>query len=444
MPKVSIILTSYNYEKYLGEAIESALGQTFSDFELIIWDDCSTDRSWSIVAGYSDPRIRSFRNREHKRGVYGINKAISEVATGEYIAIHHSDDVWQLDKLERQVAHLDKHHEVGAVFTNAKIIKESGGPLLDTRHSYSTIFDQPNRSRHEWLRYFFLFGNALCHPSVLIRKECYSNCGLYRYGFGQLADFDMWVRLCLKYEIHVLAEKFVNFRVRDDNLNTSADTPPMRARHAFERLHIWPHYADIDSIADIAQIFPESDKYLQNEGADIEFSLAMTMLDISTAAPSKLFALNLILGKLADKSHRDRIATVHNFKLQDFVGLVGQQDPMQILRIEELNGALSEKDLQLAELSGALSERDLQLAELSGAVSERDLQLAELSGALSEKDLQLSELSGALSEKDLQLEEKETHVQAILKSQSWRLTAPIRAVCDLWTTLRGLFSRGAQ
>lgn len=81
--------------------------------------------------------------------------------------------------------------------------------------------------------------------------------------------------------------------------------------------------------------------------------------------------------------------------MRDFVEPVAQQDPMQVLCIEELSGALSEKDVQLSKLSGALSE-------------------------------------------------KEIHVRAILKSQSWRLTAPIRAVCDLWTAVRGLFTRDAE
>lgn len=99
MPKISIILTSFNHEKYIKEAIDSALNQTFTDFELIIWDDASSDNSWEIIQSYGDPRIRSFRNDVQRRGIYGINKAISEVAQGEYIAIHHSDDIWESENL---------------------------------------------------------------------------------------------------------------------------------------------------------------------------------------------------------------------------------------------------------------------------------------------------------------------------------------------------------
>ena len=126
MPKVSIILTSYNHEKYINETIDSILNQTFTDYELIIWDDASSDNSWQIIQSYTDPRIKIFRNNETRRGIYGINKAISEIASGNYIAIHHSDDVWEIDKLQKQIDFLDNNPEYGAVFTWAQIIDENG------------------------------------------------------------------------------------------------------------------------------------------------------------------------------------------------------------------------------------------------------------------------------------------------------------------------------
>ena len=130
MPKVSVILTSYNHEKYICEAIESALDQTFSDFELIIIDDCSSDHSWDLINQYSDSRIKAHRNEVNDGGVVGVNRAISEWTRGEYIAIHHSDDVWELDKLEKQVAFLDAHADIGAVFTDAFPIAEDGVAVL--------------------------------------------------------------------------------------------------------------------------------------------------------------------------------------------------------------------------------------------------------------------------------------------------------------------------
>ena len=213
MPKVSVILISYNHEKFIREAIESVLNQTFTDFELIIWDDASSDDSWAIINSYNDSRIKAFLNDETRRGIYGINKAISEVASGEYLAIHHSDDVWASEKLQKQVGFLDANPIYGAVFTKVLAIGEDGLKYKDNNNYYANIFEQPNRTRHEWLNYFFYHGNALCHPSVLIRKQCFTDCGQYRYGMAQVGDFDMWIRICLKHEIYVLQEKLVYFPI---------------------------------------------------------------------------------------------------------------------------------------------------------------------------------------------------------------------------------------
>ena len=259
--KVSIILTSYNHAKFLREAINSVLSQTYTEFDLIIWDDGSTDESWQIINSYSDPRIRAFKNETVERGA-PIRNVISAVETGEYIAIHHSDDIWEPQKLEKQVAFLDTHPEIGAVFTWAQIIDEHGLPLVDKSHYYYEIFDQPNRTRYEWLNFFFYHDNALCHPSLLIRKACYDDCGLYRYGLAQLGDFDMWVRLCLKYEIHVISEKLVRFRVRANAMNASAgNRPDARIRHLFETLPIYENFRNIKDSKDFQKIFPPSQKY---------------------------------------------------------------------------------------------------------------------------------------------------------------------------------------
>ena len=96
------------------------------DFEFIIGDDCSTDKSWEIIKSYSDTRIKAFRNKTNQRGL--INSAINDVVNGEYIAIHHSDDVWEPNKLEKQVKILNKHPKIGAVFTHVKVINELGQP----------------------------------------------------------------------------------------------------------------------------------------------------------------------------------------------------------------------------------------------------------------------------------------------------------------------------
>lgn len=326
MPRVTVVLTSYNHEKYLREAIDSVLAQTYEDFELIIWDDNSHDNSWQLISGYSDNRIRSFRNDKQRRGIWGINRSISEVATGEYIAIHHSDDVWEPDKLEKQVAYLDAHQEIGAVFSNALAIDEDSNPLDDPEHFYSNVFNQPNRSRQEWLHHFFYHGNGLCHPSVLIRKLCYDDCGLYRYGLSQQADFDMWVRLCLKYEIHVIHENLVKFRVRENEANTSGNRPDTRIRGWYEFYKVLENYNSIIEFEELVRIFPAAEQFRREQGSDVGFALGMVALKDNPLRFRQLFGQDLLFGIFSNPPRAEAIQQLYGFGYQDFIVISGKND----------------------------------------------------------------------------------------------------------------------
>jgi glycosyltransferase involved in cell wall biosynthesis len=346
--RVSVILTSYNHAKYLKEAIDSVLNQTFSDFELIIWDDASTDESWQIITSYSDERIKPFHNDLHKRALWGMNKAISELARGEYIAIHHSDDIWEPQKLEKQIVFLDSHPEMGAVFSNALIIDEYGELFENSSHIYQKLFDQPNRTRHAWLNHFFCRGNVLCHPSVLIRKSCYENGQPYRYGLGLLADLDAWVRLCLKHDIFILPEKLIRYRVRANSMNASTD-PQTRIRRPFEFLQVLNNYRKIASPEELVKIFPMAETYVKREGCDLEFALAMVALQLKPYQVTELFALNLLFEALNDPQRAQVIEKLYGFANKDFVPLTVKHDifSIQLLaeeaaRMEELSQKHSE------------------------------------------------------------------------------------------------------
>jgi len=332
--RVSVILTSYNHAKYLKEAIDSVLAQTFPDFELIIWDDASTDESWQIITSYTDGRIKPFRNDIHKRALWGMNKAVTEIAAGEYIAIHHSDDMWEPQKLENQVAFLDSHPEIGAVFSNAFIINEYGELFENSSHVYNKIFDQPNRPRHAWLNHFFCQGNVLCHPSVLIRKSCYEDGQPYRYGLGLLADLDLWVRLCLKHDIFILPEKLIRYRVRANRTNASTD-PQTRIRRPFEFLQVLNNYKRITSPEELVKIFPTAGIYVKPEGCDLEFALAMVALELKPYQVTELFGLNLLFEALNDPKRAQAIDELYGFANKDFVPLTVKHDVFSVQLLAE-------------------------------------------------------------------------------------------------------------
>ena len=354
--QVSVILTSYNQAEYLHEAIDSVLNQTFADFELIIWDDASTDKSWAIIQSYTDLRIRAFRSEINQYGVPNVNRAISEEAKGEYIAIHHSDDIWEPDKLEKQVIFLNENPNIGAVFSQALIIGENSEPFVDTSHLYYNIFDQPNRNRYEWLNFFFYHWNVLCHPSVLIRRQCYDDCGLYKYGLAQIPDFDMWVRLCLKYDIHILPEKLVRFRVRDDEMNASGNRPETRIRLQFEFLQILDNYRGIKTSEEFVKVFPNAQKYFRAEGFDKDFALGMVTLEPDTNNVEKLFGLQLLCDALNDPDRAMKINDLYGFSSKDFIVLTAKYDIFSVELITGLIAQVVEKEQSVQALAGQLSE----------------------------------------------------------------------------------------
>jgi GT2 family glycosyltransferase len=359
--RVSVVLTSFNHAKYLTDAIDSVLSQTFSDFELIVWDDVSTDGSWDIIQSYTDARIRAFRNDKNLGGG-NLKRAIVE-AKGQFIAIHHSDDLWLPDKLEKQVAFLDENPEIGAVFSWAQIIDENGDPFDDANHFYNKIFEQPNRTRYEWLNYFFNSGNALCHPSVVVRKEVYDAVGLYRTAMAQAPDFDMWVRLALKYGIHVIPEKLVRFRIHGDQ-NTSTYRPDTHIRSQFEYLQVLNNYRKISNFRDLKRIFPEAQKYDQGGDEDLEFILGMIAVSNEKGFSfTKLFGLMLLFEAINNPVREKKIRELYNFSRLDFIELTGKHDVFSVEVIRDLQTFLAERDAQLAERDAQLAERDAQLAE---------------------------------------------------------------------------------
>lgn len=128
-PKISVVMSVYNHENFVAKAIDSVLEQTFCDFELIILDNGSTDKSGYIIKGFSDTRMRVIREEKNIGAYWGIEKC-RNIAEGKYIAFIGSDDIWEHSKLEKQYEFMEKNPEYGASFTEVKLI-DGHGQFLD-------------------------------------------------------------------------------------------------------------------------------------------------------------------------------------------------------------------------------------------------------------------------------------------------------------------------
>lgn len=228
MVRVSVIMPSYNHERFIAQAIGSILGQTMSDLELIVVDDRSRDNSNAIIASINDPRLRHVALPENVGACEAMNIAIS-YCTGEYIAVCNSDDIWEKHKLERQLAVIEPMPEVGALFSDVTWIDDDGEELKGADLPFfATVFAQPNRSRYGWIRHLIEAGNCLCHPSVLIRRHVYDAIGTYNNMLRQLPDLDMWLRLVQAYDIHVIRDRLVRFRIHASNTSQQNDVNTRR------------------------------------------------------------------------------------------------------------------------------------------------------------------------------------------------------------------------
>ncbi len=208
---VSIILCTYNRAHTLKATIDSILAQTYTDFELVLVDDGSTDRTQELLAEYSDERIRSYVLEENSFYCAAANFGLTK-AKGEYIAFATSDDTWKCNKLMLQIEYLEKRQECGACFTFANVINESGEENNEQFKMLSELFNMKFHSQKEWIQRFLFEGNCLCHPSAVVRREVMEAVGDYNLLYCQSADLDMWIRIARRCPIHVINQQLVNYR----------------------------------------------------------------------------------------------------------------------------------------------------------------------------------------------------------------------------------------
>ena len=177
-------------------------------------------------------------------------------------------------------------------------------------------------SRHEWLRFFFV-KNALCHPSILIRRTCYEEVGLYDPTFASLPDYDMWIRLCLRHEIHVMPKPVIRFRIRDGEAQASAPSGASSHPWQLEHKHMSKHYLSIASMAEFNRIFPENAENRFDDPRLIPFYLAGFILSQNVPPHRKDFAFETLYEFLSSDENRDLVERVHGFKMGDFHALTG-------------------------------------------------------------------------------------------------------------------------
>lgn len=249
-PLVSVVMASYNHGAHILEAVNSVLRQEDVDLELLIEDDGSVDDTHNILRKIDDKRVSVVCRSVNQGACATVNNLIAR-AQGEFIALINSDDVWSThSKLREQVTILRANPGVGAVFGRAGFIDATGSTVSAAANFYGNIFQQENRSQGQWLRRFFFYGNCLCHPTMLIRRQCYEKTGLYDNRLRQLPDLMMWIKLVKHYDILVSDQIWVDFRLIGE-ANASAPTPANAMRGMNEQ---FLQYEDFWDGVDVQQL----------------------------------------------------------------------------------------------------------------------------------------------------------------------------------------------
>jgi glycosyltransferase involved in cell wall biosynthesis len=206
-PKVTVFIPVYNRADYIGAAIDSILAQSFTDFELLLVDDGSTDRSLEVIKSYQDPRVRVACNAANLGIPRTRNRGLA-LARGEYIALLDSDDRAYPQRLAKQVEVLDRHPDYVQVGTWCRMMDAQGQPLKKSKRQ--PILPQDVDAQ-------LLFRCALSNRSIMARTEILRQYG-YRNDYPRCQDYDLHVRLAREHKMANLPECLVYGRVHPQQI----------------------------------------------------------------------------------------------------------------------------------------------------------------------------------------------------------------------------------
>jgi len=221
IPRVSFVIANYNYGRYVAQAIDSLLAQTFTALELIVIDDCSTDDSRAILQRYAtEPRVRLLFHSTNQRNIRSYNEGLA-LARGEFVGIVCADDFClRPDAVERQVAIFDAHPEVGFVYSAQTYVDEHG-VTFRLMQPWTTDYVRDGLAEFADLA----FRNYVPNTGTLVRRVAHDRLGLYDPELPHAGDWDLWLRVATAFEVGYLAEPMYAYRFHGSNLSVAGHSP---------------------------------------------------------------------------------------------------------------------------------------------------------------------------------------------------------------------------
>jgi glycosyltransferase involved in cell wall biosynthesis len=212
--KVSIVMTAFNHEKYIKQAIDSVLQQTYRDIELIVVDDGSSDSTRRIIKSYHDERLVAIFKKNEGTSI-ASNLGISR-AQGDWIALMSGDDICFPKRIEEELKYVETYNQK-IVFAIPQLINDKGENLSNEMEK--VFFTHNPKGKDETLRELLDDGNFYTAPTAFIKRELIDEEDVFKPSLLQLQDFDLWLRLAKNDDLSIMQTKLIKYRIHADNLS---------------------------------------------------------------------------------------------------------------------------------------------------------------------------------------------------------------------------------
>lgn len=317
-PLVSIVATSYNFERYIPYFIESVLSQSYRNWELIVTDDCSADKSFEILKSYEkkDPRIRVFQNDRNRHVCHTINNSL-EKASGDFVCFMSCDDAFLPEKLLHDVDFMENNPEVGVLY--GRLFQMDENNSLVGEYSLSENFD-----RFSLLKEMFLSGNKLLSPGMFVRKEIVDAVGSFHPFFRMTQDYEYHIRMLFHTRHAYSLESLVKYRRMSNNSNLSGFTQRMTSSEQNETFFLLNTYLEsIKEYALLKLIFPEVVEFGPEDDRLVPYYLGRIALS-SRHNYVKFFGMQVIYNFMLDADNEAYLEEVVDFLPKDFMRIVSE------------------------------------------------------------------------------------------------------------------------
>ena len=394
---VSIVMVNYNQEKFLKKAIDSVLIQTYKNWELIIVDDGSTDRSVDIIKEYEDDRIKPIFLQENSHTCIATNTGFAAV-NGKYIARLDSDDIWEKEKLEKQMDFLQQNPDAKVCFTQIELIDENGENINDREPELLSLYNSRQKSREEWIKFFFFVGNSLL-PTLVFEKKLLDIVGGFKLNYCQTHDFEFLIRLIKHTDFYFVEEELVKYR--RTSAQNSASTVKKNTRFFNEymdiRYHFFENMSDELFISAFKEFFHNKDASTHEEIVCEQAFLLEKCIGYSDDNPILgLFKLGELMN---DEKYGRVLREKYNYTPKKYY----EETCKKILWVKKDNEWKQELEKQKEDLKNK-EEHIQKLLEI--------------------KELQQNHIIKV--EQELEVFRQKLH--AMEESRSWKMTQPIRKI----------------